>query len=258
MLFGNKNSEMRFLPEKLLINGVEFDVFIKEGKGQSISAKINNGAMFIRIPKRLNKKEKLAAAQRIKVKLVKKLEKLDQTELNALKLKKFLIKENSTISILGKTFTVMVKYSDTQRIRTKIKGSVLEIKIPNSFKDKNNEDIISRTAKKALSKEFIPYLQNLIESINNVHYNFHYNKLKIHHQNGLWGSYSRSTRNIHLNFKLLFAPEEIIRYVIIHELSHIRFSNHDENFWQNVSLACQDYKEKRRWLRKNGNTLGYF
>lgn len=258
MLFGNKNSEIQVTPEKLSINGIEFDVFTKESNGHSISAKINNGAMFIHIPKRLNKKEKVSAAQRIKVKLIKKLEKLSQTELEALKLKKFLIKENSTFSILGKTFTVVVNYTDIKRIRAKIDGSVLKINVPNSLKDKNNEVIISNTAKKALSKEFIPYLQNLIESINTIHYNFHYNKLKIHNQNGLWGSYSRSTRNIHLNFKLLFAPEEIIKYVIIHELSHIRFSNHDENFWQNVSVACQDYKEKRRWLRRNGNTLGYF
>jgi predicted metal-dependent hydrolase len=258
MLFKNKKNKAQFSEEKLSVNGVEFDVFVKVSKGNSVSAKINNGVMFIHIPRRLNKKEKLLAKQRIQAKLVKKLEKLDKTELEVLKLKKFLIKENSKFSILNSVYTVKVSYTQTKQIRTKLNSSIREIILPMHLQNKNNDEIISKKFKKAISKEFIPHLKAIIQEINSQYYNLHFNHLRIHNSNGLWGSYSRSTKNIHLNFKLLFAPEEIIRYVIIHELSHITFPNHNKEFWDNVSIACPDYLEKRKWLRKNGNKLGYF
>ncbi|MEM0201326.1 MAG: M48 family metallopeptidase [Candidatus Micrarchaeaceae archaeon] len=257
MLFKNKSNKQLLLSEILTIKGIEFEVFIKEIKGHSVSAKIKNGSMLISIPKNIRKNEKISVSDRIKSKLIKKLEKLDQTELEALKIKNFLIKENTTCLILGKPFNITVYYSDTKRIKTKFTDSVLEISIPKYLEGINNQDIISISAKKAITKKFIPYLENFINDINKNYYNFQFNKLKIHNQNGLWGSYSRNTKNININFKLLFAPEDILKYVIIHELSHINFSNHNKKFWNTVSIACPNYKEKIIWLRKNGNKLGY-
>jgi predicted metal-dependent hydrolase len=51
------------------------------------------------------------------------------------------------------------------------------------------------------------------------------------------------------------APEDMIDYVIVHELVHLRFHNHSRDFWRQVELLMPDYKEKRLWLKKNAGFL---
>ena len=51
------------------------------------------------------------------------------------------------------------------------------------------------------------------------------------------------------NLKLCMFPQEIINYVIIHELSHIFQQNHSAKFWSIVSQFYQEYLAARKWLR---------
>jgi predicted metal-dependent hydrolase len=50
---------------------------------------------------------------------------------------------------------------------------------------------------------------------------------------------------------LLFAPAEVIDYIIIHELAHLVEMNHSDRFWALVAAAMPDYVEKERWLKVN-------
>jgi len=58
----------------------------------------------------------------------------------------------------------------------------------------------------------------------------HYEKAVIRGQKSVWGSYS-SSGTLSLNYKLLFLPPELAEYVLLHELSHIRYLDHSEKFW---------------------------
>lgn len=55
-----------------------------------------------------------------------------------------------------------------------------------------------------------------------------------------------------LSFSLLlyFAPLDLLDYVIIHELAHIKHKNHSTRFWNLVSKFCKDYKQKRLILHQ--------
>jgi predicted metal-dependent hydrolase len=75
----------------------------------------------------------------------------------------------------------------------------------------------------------------------------HYNKILIRGQKTRWGSCS-PTGNLSLNWKLLFAPETVIDYVIIHELAHLKHMNHSKKFWDFVGNYCPDWKKQRKWL----------
>ncbi len=76
-----------------------------------------------------------------------------------------------------------------------------------------------------------------------------YNSFRIKEQKTRWGSCS-SKGNINLNWRLIQAPEEVINYVIVHELAHLRYMNHSHEFWQLVSQYSPDYQKWRDWLRK--------
>jgi len=58
--------------------------------------------------------------------------------------------------------------------------------------------------------------------------------------------------NINLSTRLLFAPPPVIDYVIIHELTHLIEMNHSSKFWNIVKSIMPDYKQKEKWLKKNG------
>ncbi len=51
------------------------------------------------------------------------------------------------------------------------------------------------------------------------------------------------------------APLEVIDYVVVHELVHLRIKNHGKKFWKAVEAICPQYKLRRKWLRENGEKL---
>ena len=51
------------------------------------------------------------------------------------------------------------------------------------------------------------------------------------------------------------APLEVIDYVVMHELVHLRVRNHSQAFWSSVAALMPDYKRRMDWLKKNGATL---
>ncbi|MCX6733212.1 MAG: M48 family metallopeptidase [Candidatus Peregrinibacteria bacterium] len=85
-------------------------------------------------------------------------------------------------------------------------------------------------------------------------YNISYNMMRISSAKTRWGSCSRK-RNINLNWRLIFAPPEVLDYVITHELSHLTHMNHSKAFWAHVERMMPDYKTHRTWLKKNGRVL---
>jgi len=71
-----------------------------------------------------------------------------------------------------------------------------------------------------------------------------------------WGSCSHK-KDISYNWKLIMAPEKIIRYVIIHELCHLVHFNHSRDFWKSVEKIIPDYKSSKEWLKLNQHLLDW-
>lgn len=69
-----------------------------------------------------------------------------------------------------------------------------------------------------------------------------------------WGSCS-ARGHLTFNILLMLAPEEVLDYVIVHELCHRRHMDHSPAFWAEVARWCPDYRAGRRWLRENGSVL---
>ena len=72
-----------------------------------------------------------------------------------------------------------------------------------------------------------------------------------------WGSCSFDN-SLHFSFRLLYTPREIIEYVIVHELSHIKQKNHSPRFWAEVEKYQPNYKEKRKWLKTHAALMEIF
>lgn len=79
-------------------------------------------------------------------------------------------------------------------------------------------------------------------------------KITLRFQHTRWGSCS-GKGNLNFNCLLALVPEDILDYVIVHELCHLRHMDHSRAFWQAVEDVLPDYKLRRRWLKEQGNRL---
>lgn len=81
-----------------------------------------------------------------------------------------------------------------------------------------------------------------------------YGRITIREQKTRWGSCT-SEGNLNFNWRLIFAPEKVLDYVVVHELSHRKEMNHSPAFYAVVASVMPEYKACEKWLRDNGATL---
>jgi len=105
-----------------------------------------------------------------------------------------------------------------------------------------------------LKKEFEKHLKQHCKHYCNL-INRTCNRITVKNINTRWGSCS-STGNLSFAFKLAFAPDWVIEYVIAHEVAHLVEMNHSEAFWKVVEKIYGDHTQARAWLKAHGHTLG--
>lgn len=84
-----------------------------------------------------------------------------------------------------------------------------------------------------------------------------YQKVTITSARSRWGSCTYDNA-IRYTYRLLFAPKEVIEYVVVHELSHTFHKNHSPLFWREVEKYVPDWKAKRKWLRTHRALMQIF
>jgi predicted metal-dependent hydrolase len=81
-----------------------------------------------------------------------------------------------------------------------------------------------------------------------------YKSVKISNAKKRWGSCGPSG-TLNFSWRLIMAPPEIVDYLVVHELAHLKHRNHSARFWNTVKAILPDYKERDRWLKDNGRSL---
>lgn len=96
--------------------------------------------------------------------------------------------------------------------------------------------------------EAVEKLVNRLNELSEQH-GFRYNNVFIRSQKTIWGSCSYKN-NINLNMKLVRLPDEMIDYVLLHELVHTRIKNHSEAFWTELNKFVENAKKMRKKMNK--------
>jgi hypothetical protein len=73
-------------------------------------------------------------------------------------------------------------------------------------------------------------------------------------QRTLWASCSHRN-TISLNARLLLLPPDLVRYIFVHELVHVRHPNHSREFWQAVAVHVPDYRDRLKELKHRMESL---
>ncbi len=81
-----------------------------------------------------------------------------------------------------------------------------------------------------------------------------YNRVVLKDQRTLWASCS-SQKNINYSYRIVKMPTVVQDYLVIHELCHLKFMNHGEEYWNLVGQFSPDYKLHRRWLNEHKDAV---
>jgi predicted metal-dependent hydrolase len=81
-----------------------------------------------------------------------------------------------------------------------------------------------------------------------------YTRVDVRDYRSQWGSCSPRGR-LAFNWRLALAPFEVLDYVVVHELCHLRVPNHSSGFWRLVESRRPAWRTQRDWLRAHGEEL---
>jgi predicted metal-dependent hydrolase len=84
-----------------------------------------------------------------------------------------------------------------------------------------------------------------------------YSSLSITSARSFW-RICTAKNELRFSYRLLYVPKEVLEYVIVHELSHIRHKDHSRAFWDEVERYIPDWKEKRAYLKSHALLMRVF
>lgn len=78
--------------------------------------------------------------------------------------------------------------------------------------------------------------------------------VSIRNMRSRWGSCTEAGR-LTFNWRLIFAPEAVLDYVVAHEVAHLEEMHHGAAFWELAASLCDELENSRQWLKEHGHTL---
>ncbi len=156
------------------------------------------------------------------------------------------IKPGVVIPILGNR--VRIRHDESQRAAFKLKDGVLTVSGPREQFQRRVTEALKKIAKREISEQAVRYANKIGRPVRRV---------SVRDTRSRWGSCS-STGNLSFSWRLIFAPREVLNYVVAHEVAHLRVMNHSDKFWAYVAFVLPDYEVAKEWLRLHGKDLYRF
>jgi len=230
--------------ESIEINGKNFKICRILSKNRSATARLRDDAIVVSIPSRWSRAEKEKTFSSL---LNRAIKAIANGSWNPDSHKKIVFSDGQRIGAMGREFDVV--FIPAKRFGSRLRDARIEVKVDESHpqKQKKASDIVRRR----IIESLMPQVLERVNSINDAYFNADISGLKIRDTTSIWGSCSPSG-SLCLGFRLLFMPQEILDYVIAHELAHMRYKSHGKRFWGLVERAIPDHRKRRRWLRENG------
>ncbi len=233
--------------ELLEINGIKYLVKIHYENRSNSRVSIRRTAINIRIPSFLSSAKKNEQLEKMKTWAKNKI--MKNPEKFRLKPQKE-YKNGDILKIGDEEFALRIEFKDKKGSSARPIGNTIKLSISDNLSKEEQNNHISSLISRCIAYKRLPKLQEKIHELNERHFNQRINKIFFKHNKSNWGSCSNAG-NINISTRLLFAPDEVLEYVCIHELAHLIEQNHSDRFWTLVETAMPDYMEKERWLKEN-------
>ncbi len=161
-------------------------------------------------------------------------------------------KTNDVLKLFDKDVTIKITEIDKLRVSGSINQDTININLPKSLSQEAKEKYLSKIISRLLALNYKEKISKKLHDFNRIYQFGSINNVRLKNNSTNWGSCS-SKNNINISIRLFLAPEWVVDYVLIHELSHLKERNHSANFWDVVEKAYPNYREAEKWLKKNSS-----
>lgn len=229
--------------KKIHIDLIGKVVLRKSSRAKYLAIRIKpNEGVSVTIPKRISFLEGEHFAISKKKWILKHLPKIINIE-------KYKIKFDESTNYKTKHHTLVITKGTIEKTRVKISSSLIEVVVAQNMEIKSTEiqEMIKLGIIEAIRLEAKEYIPNRVEKLAQI-YRFRYKRVFLKNLRSRWGSCS-GQNNINLNIHLMRLQNELIDYVIMHELVHTVHKNHSKRFWAKLEDVLPNSKELDKQLK---------
>lgn len=238
----------------LNIKGTAVPVRIYQERRANVRASIGKTAAYLRMPYGLPAQEQERHLKWFKDWLQQQVA---QSEAISEQFGQRDYKDGDTLTVGKRQYRLAIQYEDRRTHTGRLlEGGTILLKLSQHDNGAELSKNIQHLLSRIVAQDFLPAITRRVDDLNDRFFQQDIGAVRLKYNHSNWGSCS-SKGNINLSTRLLFAPDEVIDYVIIHELAHRIEMNHSPRFWKLVSEAMPDYEEKERWLKVHGRGLGF-
>jgi predicted metal-dependent hydrolase len=163
-------------------------------------------------------------------------------------------REDSTLPYLGKNYPLRIVYGQAKN-SMRFDNGQFNITLLSSPKHHTADLMIEKLYEGWLMKIARPIFKNKIKTFSEKLGVRKPKIITIKKLKKRWASIGKNGDTINLNGNLSKAPEDIIDYIIIHELCHLKIKEHSHHYWDLLHRFMPNYQEKIDWLRTNAANL---
>ncbi len=235
------------------IKDMEIPINIKNYKtSKSIKIYFKGNVLSITKPTRLPNKKMMEILKAEEQNLYEKYKKIISSEIKSIKQ----WENGEKIFYKGKNFNIIREYTKKLEVNVRIdeKSENFFVSVPQDVE----QEIIKKSVDKIIKKIFknntevlvskrLPYWSKIT--------GFNYNEVKIRDAITRYGSCMPSKKNLYFSSRLIMLPEYVVDAIIVHELCHMKYKYHNDDFYNLVEKYIPNYREIDKWLKKNGDNI---
>ena len=158
-----------------------------------------------------------------------------------------------SLSYLGREAPVFVECTRGRRVAVGFEDWGFRIAVPTGLEGEERRSAIERAVVSWYRARAGEHLADCVERWSKVA-SLTPEEILVRDQRRRWGSCS-TDGTIRFNWRIVMAPPELMDYLVLHELVHLRIRNHSPAFWSEMARLMPDCKARRSNLREIGPRL---
>ena len=243
----------RIEPTSIEIEGNAIPTKIYKENRNNVRCSIGKTAAFLRMPAHYNKKQAMG-----QIGWFQRWLKAQFEEHEHLKTRFYpsLYVTGDTLAVGERLYNITVSYQDRSTSGASLKHGQIHLKMNKNLNKLQLTKAMKTLLSRVIGKDFKAAITKRVLELNAQYFQKDIKSVNLKYNASNWGSCS-SKSNINLSTRLLFAPPEVVDYVIIHELAHLIEMNHSPKFWKVVEKVLPNYKKHEKWLKDNGKQCDF-
>ena len=165
-------------------------------------------------------------------------------------------KSGDVLHTTKKSYPIHITREKRKTGSAKYEDEIIKVKLPADLTSEAEGKMIHSLLGRILAYDNQEWVEKRVRWLNDHYLQKEIKSVQLKNNRSNWGSCS-SSGNINISVRLLFAPEDVQDYVLVHELAHLKELNHTNRFWKIVNDIMPDYKEKEKWLKENNHLCNF-